>query len=246
MGKMRKTESGVGIRRSAKEIRNYRVLMKILPVTATFLVMTLVIVYVIAIMYNKYGSFTVTVNKFDNLDYALSLSENPEFYESTMRLNSKASENITNISIYDLPPDLDNENGEHNGDNYVAYTFYMKNAGSEAVTYEYEIYIANMTLDIERAVRVRLYVNGEYTDYARTASDGSGPEPGTKEFFNNRTIVKQRVHNYNPGDMTKFTVVIWLEGDDPDCLDNIIGGQFKIDMSMRILGESETDNTETQ
>ena len=31
----------------------------------------------------------------------------------------------------------------------------------------------------------------------------------------------------------KFTVVIWLEGDDPDCVDSILGGEIKMHMEIR-------------
>ncbi|MGM9631773.1 MAG: hypothetical protein ACI3XL_01605 [Eubacteriales bacterium] len=225
----------ITLRRTAKEIKNYRVSTKVLRAAAALLAMLVIIVYVIAVMYNKYGSFTVTVNKFDNVKYGLSLSETPEFFTPTMRLNSKASEEITNISVNDLPDDLDSQNGEHNGKNYVAYSFYMKNTGTETVDCEYTVKIANQTTGIENAVRVRLYVNGEYTDYARTKNDGSGPEPGTTEFYDPQTVVKKRIHGFESGEITKFTVVIWLEGDDPECVDNIIGGQFKIDMYINIL-----------
>ncbi len=227
------------LRRTAREVKRYRILMKLLPAIAALLTMTVAITYVISVMYNKYGSFTVMVNKFDSVQYALTLAEDPEFLQPTMRLNSKASEEITNISVRDLPEDLDRINGEHNGRNYVAYTFYMKNAGTAAVDCEYEVYIANMSLDIEKAVRVRLYVNGVYEDYARTKTDGTGAEPGTVPFYSETVIVKDRLNSYQPEEVTRFTVVIWLEGDDPDCIDNILGGQFKIDMAIRILGIDE-------
>ena len=38
--------------------------------------------------------------------------------------------------------------------------------------------------------------------------------------------------NFNPGDIDKFTIVIFLEGDDPECLDNIIGGEMKMHMDI--------------
>jgi hypothetical protein len=44
--------------------------------------------------------------------------------------------------------------------------------------------------------------------------------------------VRKQISRYKTGDITKFTIVIWLEGDDPDCVDSIIGGQFKVDMSI--------------
>ncbi len=254
------------LRRSAKEIKTYRIFMKIMPIAAACMTMAVVLTFVASMLYTRYGSFTVTVNRLDQSVYALSLSEYWDFNAPTERLNSKASKDITNISVLDLPKDLDTQDGEHNGDNYVAYTFYAKNVGKETVDCEWEIFIKNMTLDIEKAVRVRVYTGDiikagsgqpkpedrHYVDYARAASDGigdgTGAEPGTTPFYSTKIICRDTVKNFGVGDMVKFTVVIWLEGDDPECLNNIIGGQFKIDMSMRIMnptGEEEETITET-
>ena len=236
---MKLSKGNIGLRRTASEVKRYRMLMRIIPIAVGCATAALALLYAVTAMYSKYGSFTVTVNKFDSVKYALTLSETPEFTDPIARLNCKASQEVTNIDGSTLPKDLDMINGEHNGKNYVAYTFYCKNAGEETVTYEYQLYIANMTLDIEKAVRVRLYVNGEPTDYARTRCDGTGPEPGTTEFVSESVIARQQIADFAPGDITKYTVVIWLEGNDPECLDNILGGEFKIDMSMSIVGIEE-------
>ena len=101
-----------------------------------------------------------------------------------------------------------------------------------------------MTLDIEKAVRVRLYIDGVYTDYAYARTDGvEGPEPGTTAFQTGNTIVKKVVRDFAAGAVTKFTIVIWLEGNDPDCVDKILGGVFKIDMNMEVVGEAATEIT---
>ena len=233
---MKLKSENIGLHRTAVEVKRYRMLMRIIPIAVGCATAALVLVYAVTAMYSQYGSFTVTVNKYDSVKYALTLSETPDFNDPISRLNCKASEEITNIDGSTLPKDLNMINGEHNGKNYVAYTFYCKNAGEETVTYEYQVYIANMTNDIEKAVRVRLYVDGEYEDYARTRSDGKGAEPGTVEFVSESVIVRDQISGFAPGDVTKYTVVIWLEGNDPECLDNILGGEFKIDMSMSIVG----------
>ena len=235
---MRLSKGNSVLRRTAAEVKRYRVLTRVLPIAMSIAVVTLALVYTITTMYTKFGSFTVTVNKYDNVAHALTLSETPDFKDMTSRLNAASSQEITNISVDTLPLDLDMINGSHNGDNYMAYTFYCRNAGTEAVTYEYELYIANMTLEIEDAVRVRLYVNGEYEDYAKTRNDGQGAEPGTTEFLTEETILRKELH-LTPGEYTKFTIVVWLEGDDPECVDTILGGIFKIDMNMSVLGEAE-------
>ena len=235
---MRLSKGNSVLRRTAAEIKRYRVLIRVLPIAMSIAVVTLALVYTITTMYTKFGSFTVTVNKYDNVAHALTLSETPDFKDMTSRLNAASSQEITNISVATLPLDLDKINGSHNGDNYMAYTFYCRNAGTESVTYEYELFIANMTLEIEDAVRIRLYVNGDYEDYAKTRNDGQGAEPGTTEFLTEETILRKELH-LTPGEYTKFTIVVWLEGDDPECVDTILGGVFKIDMNMSVLGEAE-------
>ena len=227
----------VSIRRTAGEVKRYRLWTKFLPIIILIFALILIVGYVASVLYMKFGAFTVSVNKFDNHDYALSLSESPGFDVYSSRLNAEIAEEITNIDGSTLPDWLDNIDGEHNGDNYVAYTFYCKNMGTKTLTYSYEMYIANMIFEVEKAARVRLYVNGDYVDYAYARTDGiEGPEPGTTAFQTGNTIVKKYIENFKPGDITKYTVVIWLEGPDPDCVDKIIGGEFKIDMRMDVTG----------
>ena len=227
---------GVSIHRTAAEIKVYRRLTRMIPIGIGLAVFILIIAYVISVLYMKFGAFTVMVNKFDHNEYALTLSENPDFKSHTSRLNAEISEVVTNIDGKSIPDWVDNINGEHNGDNYVAYTFYCINAGVKTVTYSYDMYIANMTKEIEKAVRIRFYVDGKYVDYAYPRTDGiKGPEPGTKQFQSGNTVVRDTVSHFKPGDKTKFTVVIWLEGNDPDCVDKILGGKFKIDMSISVL-----------
>jgi hypothetical protein len=43
-------------------------------------------------------------------------------------------------------------------------------------------------------------------------------------------MAKGRINGFAPGDVTKYTIVIWLEGTDPDCIDWIIGGMMRVEM----------------
>ena len=240
---------GITIRRTAGEVKRYRIWKKIVPAGILLAALILIIGYVVSVLYMKFGSFTVSVNKLDGLKYALTLSESPDFKTYTSRLNADISEEVTNIDGKTLPDWLANVDGEHNGDNYVAYTFYCKNMGQKTVTYSYEMYIANMTYEVEKAVRVRLYVDEfihdgkndiHFADYAYARTDGvEGPEPGTIAFQSGNTIVKDYIEHFMPGDITQYTVVIWLEGPDPDCVDKIIGGEFKVDMLMEVVRDEE-------
>ena len=241
---------GITIRRTAGEVKRYRVWRRILPPGILAAILILVIGYVVSVLYMKFGSFTVSVNKMDGMNYALTLDETPDFVSPTSRLNAGIAEEITNIDGTTLPAGLENVNGEHNGENYVAYTFYCKNMGKKTVTYSYEMYIANMTSEVEKAVRVRLYVDEftgdgddiHYEDYAWPRTDGgTGPEPGTVAFQNGTTIVKKSIEHFAPGDITQYTVVIWLEGPDPECVNKIIGGEFKMDMLIEVTRDETED-----
>ena len=223
------------ILRSAAEVKKFTVRQKIMRTAIAALVILSVVIYLISVLYTKTGSFTVSINKFDATQYALTLSDTRDFYTPTAMLNAEISKEITNISESWLPADLDNIDGAHNGDNYVAYTFYLKNAGEGMVAYNYQMYMVNVENDLDEAIRIRLYVDGVWTNFARTATDGSGPEPGTTEFLTDRIITQGQVGGFNPGDVTKYTVIIWIEGDDPDCLDDLIGGELKIAMDFDIV-----------
>lgn len=230
------------LRRTSKEVRTYRTQKRVLGAALGGLAVLTTLLFIAAALYNVRGSFSVGVDKVDITKYGLSLSESRDMLYATSRLNANIDERITNISRNDLPDNLDMIDGQHNGENYIAYTFYLQNQGEVAVDYDYEMTISNVTLGLDEAMRVRLYINGECTEYAKTRNDGTGPEPYTKEFYSLGVVTKGIIRDFKPLDQTKFTVVVWLEGDDPECVDRVIDGLAKLEMNFKVIGESETDN----
>lgn len=227
------------LRRTAQETKTYRLQKKILTTALACMISLAMVLFIGAALYKDTGSFTVGVNKVDIQKYGLTLSETRDMAYSNSRLNASISERITNISIRDLPENLDMIDGEHNGANYIAYTFYLQNVSLDEdagpISYEYELTISNVVKGLDEAVRVRLYKDGEYVDYAKTKSNGTGPEPDTTEFYSLGVVTKQRVDNFKRGDKAKFTVVIWLEGDDPDCVDRVIDGLANFEMTFKVI-----------
>ena len=45
-------------------------------------------------------------------------------------------------------------------------------------------------------------------------------------------VMVQGRKDFKPGDIDKFTIVIFIEGDDPDCIDALIGGEMKMHMEI--------------
>ena len=231
------TEKNISfLKRTASEVITYRVRMKILSILLVLLTTFTGVIYVASALYEQSGSFTINISKHEMTKYGLSLSETRDMTRPTSSLNAKIAEKMTNIAGADIDPNVDMIDGEHNGRDYIAYTFYVQNAGEVEVAYDYEIRMSGVTNGLDEAIRLRLYVNGgEPVDYAKTKSDGSGAEPGTTEFHSATTVLLSRVDAFQPGDMTKFTVVIWIEGNDPDCIDWLIGGKMKIDMQISVV-----------
>ncbi|MDE5888774.1 MAG: hypothetical protein K2H20_02015, partial [Bacilli bacterium] len=138
-----------------------------------------------------------------------------------------------NISINWLPENINEEaEGSHNGENYIAYSFYLENKGEETINYWYSVTIDDIIKNVDDAVRVMIYVNDEREVFAKKSPISGEAEPGTKEFRDDDTVILQNRLGMNPGDRDKLTVVIWLEGDDPECINSILGGEIKMHMDI--------------
>jgi len=168
----------------------------------------------------------------------ISLSETADFATPTTVLDAGGLENMTNISEHWLPAGLDSTDGSHNGDNYIAYTFYLRNVGDVACTLTEQIHIDSAVLGADAAIRVRMYRNGDPTTYAKMAATQL-PEYGTTPFESEDSVVTYEIPDFKPGETRKYTLVIWLEGDDPECLDNIKGGNVKMSMTFTVQEEPQ-------
>ncbi len=141
---------------------------------------------------------------------------------------------MDNISVKWLPQDIDNQgDGSHNGNNYLAYTFYLENKGVNVINYWYEIDVDDVIKNVDKAIRVMTILNGEKTIYAKENEETKQPEEGTKTFYSSKEVCVEQREGFKPGDIDKFTIVIFIEGDDPDCLDPLIGGEMKMHMDIK-------------
>ncbi len=186
------------------------------------------------------GNFTINLNRLELFRYGVSIDENGDFPNATARLKADALANGTNIAAEDLPDNLDEVDGSHNGRNYVAYTFYLRNAGKVDLNYNCRVRIVSASKGAEKAARVRIWRNGEPTTYAAPAADGN-PEPGCVSFEADDTVCNIADENFQVGDVDKYTVVIWLDGDDPECVDDIIGGEVEFGMDFDTLDHDDSN-----
>ena len=188
----------------------------------------LIIIYFILRVFLETGDFTIS------LDQEFAKSEGIIMYENSSNkvdrriLKAQKVEFMDNISVKWLPQDIDKTGeGAHNGDNYLAYTFYLEN-----VNYWYEVKIDEVIKNVDEAVRIAIYRNGERTIYAKPNSRTGEAEDGTTKFYSASSVCVEPRRDFKPGDIDRFTIVIFIEGDDPECQDNLIGGEMKMHMDI--------------
>lgn len=225
---------GVGtVKVTAKSLdRRKKMLKRIrIAVIAIFIILLLVF-FVLSIIY-KGGRFTVTLDPNFSLKSGIVLYETKDDINYRNKLYAKEIEFMDNISGEWLPKNIDTEkDGSHNGENYIAYSFYVGNTSDNTINYWYEIKILDVIKHVDDAVRIVVYENGTKTVYAKKNETTNKPEPGTTEFYSETSpVLKQRKH-LQPLSSDHFTVVIYLEGDDPECVDAIIGGELKLKMEI--------------
>ena len=207
--------------------------IRIVKIAILIMALFLIIIYFILRVFLETGDFTIS------LDQEFAKSEGIIMYENSGNkvdrriLKAQKVEFMDNISVKWLPQDIDKTGeGAHNGDNYLAYTFYLENKGAETVNYWYEVKIDEVIKNVDEAVRIAIYRNGERTIYAKPNSRTGEAEDGTTKFYSASSVCVEPRRDFKPGDIDRFTIVIFIEGDDPECQDNLIGGEMKMHMDI--------------
>jgi len=218
------------------KINKRKVFVRVIKLAFLFLILLLSIIYFILYVINSKDYFTVNLDKNSGDRKVLYLSEDGSLEGLTIKLSARSLDYMDNISYtwYNFD-DVDKEaDGVHNGDNYMAYSFYVINYSIEdTVNYHYEIDTLDTIKDVDEAVRIRVYLNGKETTYAKLNRTTGKPEEGTTPFYAEKIPVLEAREKIGPQEKDRFTIIIWLEGDDPDCINDIIGGEVKFEMNIR-------------
>lgn len=225
------------------------------------------------------GHFTINLTD-EMFEEGFELSNTEDFADPSSRLYGEPVEDAPNISVTEIPADIDTVDGSHNGRNYFAHTFYVAKRGEGSVDYRFTLSINSESLNCSTAIWVMLFRNGEPTLYAKANADtgeaecvpaegathSSGrplaydkddlffledlPEDqyakvvGEKDYgyrlipyiFESDTVVtSQIVEDMEQDEVDKYTVVLWLEGDDPDCTNALIGAHIGMQMDFELI-----------
>lgn len=223
------------IKVTANKLRKRKKLVKIAKITLLALLVLFTITYIILGIIYKGGRFTITLDNNFSIESGITLYESMNNKSKTTRLYASDIDFMDNISINWIPSNIDSasDGGPHNGENYIAYTFYIANEGKEELNYWQEVHIDDVIKNVDEAVRIMIYQNGQKTVYAKKNSVTKQKEKGTEPFYSKDVAVLKERKSFKPGDVDKYTIVIWIEGEDSDCVNELLGGEIKMHMDIR-------------
>lgn len=234
-----------------------------LKALAALIAIGLIAMFAVSMITEAKGSFTVNYT-LDMLRAGFVLSETDTFEKVSSRLVSERMEKVNNITIEDIDSDVDAGEGSHNGNNYIAYSFYIRNDGEKPGTYVWYLRMKSEILNVTDAIWLMLFEDGRQVTYTRAQEDGTpealwgfydpirftdlayddaqyftrtdpddnGERYGivTTPYAAEGIVAQGLMENVEVGEVHKYTVVIWVEGYDPDCTDAIFGGFAKFSM----------------
>ncbi len=202
-------------------------------------ILLVIFLFLMAFLQEKAGNFTINLDRLELYRKGIAISADGDFTNPTARLTASPVINATNIAGSDIPGNVPDIDGDHNGENYMAYTYYLRNAGKEDVGYIASVVIESCAKGVDKAARVAVWHNGEKVVYAAPSADGS-PEEGCVNFISDAVVCTFTEENFLIGNVDKYTIVIWLDGDDPECVDAIVGGSIEFSMNVKSANEDDT------
>ena len=231
-----KNKSKDKITLDSEKVKKREQRIKILKITILLILLFLIILYFILRVVYELGDFTVSLDPQLEEKSGLVMYEHLADKQHKRILKAEKLEYMDNICVKWLPDNLSEGEGSHNGDNYLAYSFYLENQGVDPINYWYTIISDDVIKNVDRAIRIMVIRNDEQIIYAK-ANETTGEaeifgDEITTPFYSNTNLILQQRQNMQPGEIDKFTIVIFLEGDDPDCTDELIGGEMKMHMDI--------------
>ncbi len=209
------------------------------------------------------GMITVKVDDTKMVGKSIVLSEESSFEKAKSAISGVGILKLTDCSYKDVKDrEYHNMEGSSNGFNYVAYSFYIKNSGIEVLDYDYIISFPVVKKDLNRALRLMLLTfDSENNETSRKvfakAREGSSTIPekiayedeeyGIEEeddalvFLSDTLVTKEVRNSLEVGQADRYVIVLWLEGTDPECVDERIDGTLKLEMIFNIISLEEED-----
>lgn len=196
--------------------------------------------------YGSYsGNFIVVLDK-EVIIHSIVLSEDSDFSDPVPRLFADSVKDSDPIIFFDLKMQeaLGVDGNYYDPEfKYLAYSFYLKNNGNQIVDIRSEFLITDVYRGADEAIRVILIEDNQidnlkmYQKPDRTTGKYSPEMPEAIPFVSDKTIFEHDVLEFAPEQIKRYTIIVYVEGQDPECIDEISSGMIKMTMRFRIIEE---------
>lgn len=188
------------------------------------------------------GVFTISITK-EAYRKGIAISTSIDFpedeYLSSLKVNPAIEvDNIVEQVI--RQEEAENTDGQYidpDRPDYIAYTFYLTNTGSEVVDVNYTMRVLSQHKKIGNATSVKIIESlyNEEKKLVEKLDDALYPQIGLSK--DNEVDID--IKGLRPRQIKKFTVLIWFNGPDTD--ETMIGGAIKLDWVFSIQKARKED-----
>lgn len=224
------------------------------------LLITSLLIILAMLLGNESGNFVFQVQE-GEIDKSISITDDLENGELTNRLIAEGQKNWVDTTVthflgdnyqsqYTALQSLTSKGGRNvlfdaEEQGYVyAYTFYIVNTGSSLMELEIEMSMSNITKGMDNAIRVMTFNENEANVNIYQKADKQEQQyPGyylkrPTNFVSNNTVYNEDVFlqasSGSNRNYLKYSVLVWLEGNDPECTNDIMGGTIKFAVNIRV------------
>lgn len=245
----RKNKNDIANDKAVSLFRKRKLLVALLSV---FLLLCVVIGLVTIYGLNT-GGFTISVNdELSGLGIAL-FDDEADTGLGKQRLNGSLLSKAVPICQPEINEELvRNKDGsfKSRAGDYIGYTFYLRNVGEKTCNIDHSFKITKVSRNVENAIRFWVFYGDEADGTIYKKADENeeayvdtvfGSYKETSNFEGKDLICTRTFMDVAPGDQIKISVIMWLEGEDPDCVDfgkkSIAEGSIKVGMGFSAWDE---------
>lgn len=195
------------------------------------------------------GGFSIKLAE-DADEMGLQLSTDPNFNTYSARLIADSVSDAQPIAYTQLIQDnVVSEVKSHSGTyipqtnrkGFVGYTFYVKNTGSEDVYLTSTMSIVSSKNDVDKAMWVWACFGDDddgqvyqAMDEQQSSSFSYPSDYPSRTYFSGNNVFTKTEMRLSVNRTMKISIIVWLEGNDPDCTDSIKGGTCRYAMKLSI------------
>lgn len=220
-----------------------------------------------AFLANMVGFFRVTLSN-ELLTQGFLLSYDKAFSDPAPYLDTGRMQEVNAINIQDIQEQIAGLDGPLALDNLTACSFYVKNNSNATQSFKWSLNRNRSTRGVDRACWIAFFEEDEAGIYSMANTQDptlperqegllltpfraslKNPQYTLEEddswslealpFEDERIICRGSDASFAPGEVKRFTVIIWVEGTDPDAVESMLGGHAGFGVTFKAPGEAD-------